>query len=198
MNNDIDKQTTQTSSAAQAAKKARKEARRALRKSLEAESTKTAKELGLSHTSIDISASQSTANRPLPAPPQHLSNDGKAHCTICLFYQYKEPSWTSKEHKAVLNKIHELAKKFNITGRGRCAPEGLNCTLTASANDIRAFCYALRSWQPELFNQTDFKLEDGVDNTKRFRTFTLRKVDELVGYTLDVSLLILIPHMSII
>ena len=183
MNMNIDKQT------AVAAKKARKEARRALRKSLATESTTTADKLGISHTSIDISASQSNANRPLPAPSLHSSSNGNktTHCTISLFYQYKEPSWTSKEHKGVLNKIHELAKKFNITGRGRCAPEGLNCTLTASDNDIRAFCYALRAWQPELFNQTDFKLEDGVDNSKRFRTFTLRKVDELVGYTLDVS-----------
>ena len=136
-----------------------------------------------SSTSIDISASKTNAYRPLPAPPQHLSSNN--HCTICLFYQYKEPSWTSKEHKAALNKIHELAKRYNITGRGRCAPEGLNCTLTASSNDIRAFCYALRSWNPELFNQTDFKLEDGIENSKRFRTFTLRKVDELVGYALD-------------
>jgi len=43
----------------------------------------------------------------------------------------------------------------------------------------------LRAWDPDLFNPTDFKLEDGVDDSKRFRTFTLRKVDELVGYTLD-------------
>ena len=73
---------------------------------------------------------------------------------------------------------------FHLFCFSRCAPEGLNCTLTASANDIRAFCYALRQWDP-MFNETDFKLEDGISNKNRFRTFTLRKVDELVGYTLD-------------
>uniref|UniRef100_A0A6U9YBI8 Rhodanese domain-containing protein n=1 Tax=Pseudo-nitzschia australis TaxID=44445 RepID=A0A6U9YBI8_9STRA len=164
-----------------AAAKARKEARRAWRRKLEAEAAETLKGLGLSASTVDVSASKSNANRPLPAPPEGLPADS---CTICLFYQYKEPAWMSKEHKAALNKVTEFAKAHNVTGRGRCAPEGLNCTLTASANDIRAFCYALRDWDP-AFNETDFKLEDGIENKHRFRTFTLRKVDELVGYALD-------------
>ena len=42
----------------------------------------------------------------------------------------------------------------------------------------------MRDWDPD-FHNTDFKLEDGVANKNRFRTFTLRKVNELVGYTLD-------------
>ena len=97
-----------------------------------------AEELGLPPTAIEVSASKSNANRPLPAPPEHLGGGGTSnnkHCTICLFYQYKEPSWTTREHKAALNKVQQLAKEYAITGRGRCAPEGLNCTLTASAND---------------------------------------------------------------
>mmetsp|Transcript_24551 Transcript_24551/g.67779 ORF Transcript_24551/g.67779 Transcript_24551/m.67779 type:complete len:552 (-) Transcript_24551:449-2104(-) len=163
------------------AAKARKEARRALRRKLEAESAETLKSLGLSASVVDVAASKSNANRPLPAPPADLAADT---CTICLFYQYKEPAWKAKDHKAALNKVTDFAKSHNVTGRGRCAPEGLNCTLTASANDIRAFCYALRDWDP-AFHETDFKLEDGVDNKHRFRTFTLRKVDELVGYALD-------------
>jgi len=163
------------------AKKARKESRREIRRKLVAESSTTAHELGISPTSIDVGASKSNANRPLPAPPLNSQH----RCTICLFYQYKEPAWTVKEHKATLNKVTELALNNKITGRGRCAPEGLNCTLTASANDIRSFCYALRKWDPALFNPTDFKLEDGIPDKNRFRTFTLRKVDELVGYALD-------------
>jgi len=170
-----------TKQAKAAAAKARKEARRSLRRKLEADSAETIKALGLPATSVDVSASKSNANRPLPAPPTNLPPNC---CTICLFYQYKEPAWKSKEHKAALNKVSELAKTYGVTGRGRCAPEGLNCTMTASANDIRAFCYALRDWDPS-FNDTDFKLEDGIENKHRFRTFTLRKVDELVGYALD-------------
>lgn len=172
---------TETKKAKAAAAKARKEARRALRRKLEAESAETLKAFGLSAATVDVSASKSCANQPLPAPPANIPPDS---CTICLFYQYKEPAWKAKEHKAALNKVTELAKTYSVTGRGRCAPEGLNCTLTASANDIRAFCYALREWDSS-FNETDFKLEDGVENKHRFRTFTLRKVDELVGYALD-------------
>ena len=164
-----------------AASKARKEARRAIRRNLAAESTDTAAALGLSVTAVDVGASKTNANRPLPAPPQGSPLDS---CTICLFYQYKEPAWKTKEHKAALNKVTELATFYKVTGRGRCAPEGLNCTLTANPNDIRAFCYALREWDP-AFNETDFKLEDGVPIKNQFRTFTLRKVNELVGYALD-------------
>jgi len=163
------------------AAKARKEARRAIRRKIVAESAETAADLGMSATAVDVGASKSNANRPLPAPPQDLPPDS---CSICLFYQYKEPAWKTKEHKAALNKVTELATFYKVTGRGRCAPEGLNCTLTASANDLRAFCYALREWDP-AFNDTDFKLEDGVPSKTLFRTFTLRKVDELVGYALD-------------
>lgn len=164
-----------------AAAKARKEARRLIRRKLAAETDETARALGLPATAMDVGASKSNANRPLPAPPPGLPPNS---CTICLFYQYKEPAWKTKEHKAALNKVTELATFHKVTGRGRCAPEGLNCTLTANANDLRAFCYALRSWDPD-FDGTDFKLEDGVPNKNRFRTFTLRKVDELVGYALD-------------
>ena len=48
---------------------------------------------------------------------------------------------------------------------------------------MRKFCYALRDWDP-LFNETDFKLSDGEASSAMFRTFTLRKVEELVGYGL--------------
>ena len=76
-----------------AAAKARKEARRAFRRTLAAESSETAAALGLPATAVDVGASKSNANRPLPAPPQDLPADS---CTICLFYQYKEPAWKTK------------------------------------------------------------------------------------------------------
>ena len=62
--------------------------------------------------------------------------------------------------------VTELARVHRVTGRARCAREGLNATLTASALDMRTFCYALRKWDP-MFNETDFKLEDGVEVGRR-------------------------------
>ena len=156
-----------------AAKKARKLARRAQRKALNLAFNPEAGAV--------LENAVSCAHRPLPRIPRNLA---PAATTICLMYQYKEPAWTKKQHKAALNTINELASAHRITGRGRCAPEGLNCTLTASAGDLRAFCLALRAWDP-LFLNTDFKLEDGVEASAAFRTFTLRKVEELVGYGLD-------------
>ena len=126
------------------------------------------------------SAAVSVANRSLPDIAPGLKPDA---VTICLMYQYKEPAWTPKEHKAALVKVIALANTHGVTGRGRCAPEGLNCTLTSSAEGLRGFCYALRAWDP-MFNETDFKLTDGLEKSSRFRSFSLRKVEELVGYGL--------------
>jgi predicted sulfurtransferase len=149
------------------AKKARKEARRAQRK----DNTTAV---------VNLPAAVSVAHRPLPPLPANLAPDA---VTICLCYQYKEPAWTKKQHTRALHHITQLATQHGITGRGRCAPEGLNATLTARAEPMRNFCYALRAWDA-LFEETDFKLTDGQAPSVLFRTFTLRKVPELVGYGL--------------
>ena len=159
-----------------AAKKAGKLARRAHLKAVA-----DALDAGLEPPAMmNKDAAVSVAHRSLPLPPRNLAANAT---TICLCYQYKEPAWTKKQHKHAITKITDLAKLHNITGRGRCAPEGLNCTLTASASNMRMFCYALRDWNL-LFHETDFKLSDGEPASALFRTFTLRKVTELVGYGL--------------
>lgn len=103
--------------------------------------------------------------------------------TILLFYQYVEPQWTKAEHKAALKKVIEIGAKCRITGRGRVAQEGLNCTLTGRPQDIRSFCTSLREWK-EVFLETDFKLTDGVPLNKMFKSFSIRKANELVAYGL--------------
>ena len=112
--------------------------------------------------------------------PVHAS-DGSI--SILLFYQYIEPLWTKAEHKVALKKVIEIGTKFNITGRGRVAREGLNCTLTGKPLDIRSFCYGLREWS-DIFNDTDFKITDGVEMDKMFKALSIRKTDELVAYGL--------------
>jgi len=123
---------------------------------------------------------RAVCGRELPlVNPKHL-NDG----SILLFYQYVEdPIWTKAQHKAALKKVIEIGTKYNITGRGRVAREGLNCTLTGNPNDIRSFCYGLREWQ-EIFNETDFKITDGVSRDKLFKSLSIRKTNELVAYGL--------------
>lgn len=114
-----------------------------------------------------------------PLAPEH-----KHDASILLFYQYVEdPAWTKAQHKQALKKVIELGNKFDITGRGRVAQEGLNCTLTGRPNDIRSFCYGLREWK-DVFNETDFKITDGVPLDKMFKSLSIRKANELVAYGL--------------
>lgn len=135
----------------------------------------------MAHTNelVIIQNSRSVANRDLPAIPKGAGNEG----CILLFYQYAEPAWTKKEHKGAIKKIIELGEKYNITGRGRVAPEGVNCTLSGSPQNIRSFCYGLRDWNP-MFNETDFKLTDNIPLNKLFKSLSIRKTEELVAYGL--------------
>jgi predicted sulfurtransferase len=136
---------------------------------------------------VVLENARSVANRELPpAPPSAYTPDlnGILPVTLVLFYQYVEPVWTAKQHKKFLSFVISLGGEHNITGRGRCAPEGLNCTLMGTPSGVRDFCMGLRTANP-LFNETDFKLTDGVDPAKKFKALTIRKVDELVAYGLE-------------
>jgi hypothetical protein len=99
---------------------------------------------------------RSVAYKPLPPP---TTTDG---VTQILFYQYVEPVWSARRQKQAIAEFHRLARENDCTGRGRIALEGVNCTLTAPAYGARRFCQGLRDWDPDLFNDTDFKLTDGV------------------------------------
>jgi len=122
----------------------------------------------------------SVAHRELPPLPKPEDSPGGS---IVLFYQYKEPVWDSKAHKKALKMVIELATKHEISGRGRVAPEGVNCTLSGSPAGVRAFCYAMRAWDP-LFDNTDFKITDGVPHAHLFKSLSVNKADELVAYGL--------------
>ena len=130
-------------------------------------------------------AARSVIHKPLPPLPtaQQPDADGNLPVTLLLFYQYIEPAWTPKEHKAAVKFVLKLGRETEVCGRGRCAAEGLNCSLTGSAEGIRAFCEGLRRWKP-IFLETDFKLTDGVPHAQRFKALTIRKTDELVAYGL--------------
>lgn len=133
------------------------------------------------HAIIEENA-RSVAGRALPPLPESSSASLEGG-TILLFYQYKEPEWTEKEHKVMIKKVIALGEKCKIQGRGRVAPEGLNCTLSGSPRGIRAFAEGLRAMDP-LFLETDFKLTDGVPPDKLFKSLSIRKTQELVAYGL--------------
>ena len=131
--------------------------------------------------------STSVAGRPLPPlPSDYDASNPETMGSILLFYQYKEPMWTESEFQKVLKKFLAIGHRNRITGRGRIAMEGVNCTLTGTSPDIRAFCQALRDeLDPELFGNTDFKITDNVPKAQLFKSLSMRKTDELVAYGLE-------------
>ena len=129
-------------------------------------------------------AACSVAHRPLPPVPP----DAVGKTSLVLFYQYVEPQWTGKEHKHALKTVIALGERCGVKGRGRCAAEGLNCTLTGPPEAIRAFCSGLRAWKPALFDATDFKITDGLEAGHGFKALTIQKKDDLVAYGLPSEL----------
>jgi len=132
----------------------------------------------------------SVAWKPLP---EVGSWDG---ITQVLFYQYVEPVWTRKQLLDTLHEVERLCTDNQVTGRGRIAIEGLNCTLTGPPDGARAFCEGLRAWDGKLFGETDFKLTDGVPWSKKFKALTIKRTNELVAYGLDGAKAPLLHHNS--
>ena len=181
-----------------------------------------------------VDQSLSVAGRPLPAPPVTSTKKQRttaaaaagggggttagggddAGASIVLFYQYKEPVWTEPEFQRALKLFVRIGRRFSMTGRGRIAPEGVNCTLTGpSPEKVRGFCQALRdgwgvvaaadddneqgvnsnssnngtkySGDRDLFQATDFKITDGLPLSQRFKSLSIRKTNELVAYGLE-------------
>jgi len=164
-----------------------------------------------------VDQSISVAGRALPGANTITSTGTPGGCSIVLFYQYKEPVWTDAEFQKALKLFLKIGRRFSVTGRGRIAPEGVNCTLTGpSAESVRGFCQALRDdWgvaedttggkgnknstnnnstnnngntkytDGDLFQQTDFKITDGLPHGQMFKSLSVRKTDELVAYGLE-------------
>jgi predicted sulfurtransferase len=135
----------------------------------------------MDHEVIITENARPVCHKPLPTLDPSICPTSSG--SILLFYQYVEPEWTKTQHKSALKKVIEIGTKFNITGRGRVAREGLNCTLTGKPNDLRSFCYGLREWD-DVFNETDFKITDGLPLDKMFKSLSIRKTNELVAYGL--------------
>ncbi|CAE8646902.1 unnamed protein product [Polarella glacialis] len=137
---------------------------------------------------IVTASARSVAHKSLPPIPEGQQPDsyGKWPISIMLFYQYVEPAWTPKLHRRALAFVQALGKKHGVTGRGRCATEGLNCTVTGEAQAVRDFAQGLRDWD-SLFDNTDFKITDGLDPFKKFKSLTIQKKEELVAYGLPVA-----------
>ena len=105
--------------------------------------------------------------------------------SLLLFYQYVEPVWDDKTYQFMMNKLQQVGKDLELTGRMRVAKEGVNCTLTGSHENIVKYCKTLRSLRPKEFAATEFKLTNDLPLAQKFPNLKVFKVVELVHYGLE-------------
>lgn len=135
----------------------------------------------------------SSTDRPFvesSALPTGQAPDPSHQCvTLLLFYQYVEPPWSESVYKSVQTQVLAIGKECHVTGRMRVAREGLNCTLTGvSRQDVLSFCQALRTWQPQTFAPTEFKLTHHLSTRAHlFGSLKIIPVTELVNYGLSLN-----------
>lgn len=101
--------------------------------------------------------------------------------TICLFYQYIKPLWSSHRKDQIIRKIEQYAEQYNIGGRMRIAEEGINATISSIKSNITRFINLLKEVD-EQFLQTDFKYIDDLPIDRAFKDIKVLPVKELVYY----------------
>lgn len=107
--------------------------------------------------------------------------------SLLLFYQYVRPPWTNPQRMEAECFTRSVLSENGCTGRLRVANEGFNGTLTGSSEGIRTFCTSLRKFDPTHFEETDFKIVDGLKENQRLKGLKVWHVDELVTYGLRPS-----------
>lgn len=105
--------------------------------------------------------------------------------SLLLFYQYVQPPWDESTYDKMLKELQKLGTRLGLTGRMRVAKEGLNCTLTASHDNILEYCTTLQTLRPTDFRQTEFKVTQDLPSPQTFRELKVLAVAELVNYGLE-------------
>jgi len=145
------------------------------------------------------STSTSTATSTSTDVETKMINEPKA--SLVLFYQYVNPLWTPSKVSAFSQYITNIMKshRTNLGGRMRISTEGVNCTVSSastnndnnSSNDdpafeaaqtLRHFIQDIKNFDPNSFEDTDFKYIDNLSADRHFKEMKLLPVKELVYY----------------
>jgi predicted sulfurtransferase len=110
--------------------------------------------------------------------------DKNSSISLCLFYQYVNPQWSTTKKSAAMALIEGCGPELNIGGRVRCSVEGLNATISGTHTSTRAFIDKLKEFD-ENFNETDFKFIDDLPLDRAFKDLKVLPVKELVYYGID-------------
>ena len=108
----------------------------------------------------------------------------KSGVSLLLFYAYIEPEWDEPTHKRVIKWARGVLEGCKVTGRLQVAKEGFNGTLTGPYDGLRQFAMCVRAYDPDNFDDVDFKFTDGLPEGQRFPELRVFAVDELVKYGL--------------
>ena len=118
--------------------------------------------------------------------------------SLLLFYQYITPEWDEGTYDYMLSTFQKLGTNLSLTGRMRCAKEGVNCTLTGTHTHIVQFCTALQqlttkpnttttSSRQHDFATTEFKITTKLPVAQQFTELKLLPVTEIVNYGLQTT-----------
>ncbi len=116
-------------------------------------------------------------------------------CTLLLFYHYCRPPLSEGGKRSLEAWLRDVACRLNLGGRIRVATEGLNSTISGTAEATRAFSESLKAWAPPEGKEkpppfadcAQFKFVDDLPSDRAFCEVKIIPVKELVFYGVDES-----------
>jgi hypothetical protein len=116
--------------------------------------------------------------------------------SLVLFYQYTTSAdsqatthWDRRQLQLLMTYLSVIARRRNLGGRIRVAPEGVNATISAvdttevtAQESLRHFALDLKEFDSKVFTNTDFKYFDGLPPDRHFKELKILPVQELVFY----------------
>lgn len=113
-----------------------------------------------------------------------LNYDEGEEISLLLFYHYVEPKWTEPQKAKAIAFTEGQGSALMLGGRCRVACEGMNCTISGTAESVRKFAKELAEFDQD-FKKTDFKYVDGLGTDRAFKDLKVLPVKELVFYGMD-------------
>ena len=113
-----------------------------------------------------------------------LNYDEGQEISLLLFYHYVEPKWTEPQKAKAIAFTEGQGSTLMLGGRCRVACEGMNCTISGTAESVRKFAKELAEFDQD-FKKTDFKYVDGLGTDRAFKDLKVLPLKELVFYGMD-------------
>ncbi len=105
--------------------------------------------------------------------------------SLLLFYHYVTPQkWSEAKKQSAIAWVEQAGERLNLGGRCRMACEGMNCTISGTAEGTRKFAQELKEFDNN-FSAADFKFVDNLPVDRAFKDLKVLPVKELVFYGIE-------------